>query len=243
TAACCIIGDEILSGKIRDTNTQTLAQFLFKLGIPLKTIHTVGDDEDAIIESVRTLYQHHTFVFTSGGIGPTHDDITYAAIAKAFNLSLRVDKDTEQRLKVLNHTSNLLKSYQRMATFPFPALLVREDPSLPIPIVMVMEKVFILPGIPRLFQHLILSLQSYLERILISRGESCIGFTRMEVTTHQPEAKLAAYLAHLQTIHPKEQIMIGSYPEEDRVVVSIVGKDKTIVAKVAQDIEQTLQAK
>ncbi|OAD73551.1 hypothetical protein PHYBLDRAFT_4977, partial [Phycomyces blakesleeanus NRRL 1555(-)] len=228
TAACCLIGDEILSGKTRDLNSYCLANFLFDLGISLKRIDVVADDDEAIGESVRRLAKDHTLVFTSGGIGPTHDDITYAAVAKAFDLSLEIDNETKQRLTdvATKRQKALTDAHLRMALFPYPAVLVREDPSLLIPVVVVVGQIYILPGIPQLFQRLLYSLKPYFARLIISQGQSLKGFVRREIITYQPETQLAAYLTGLQAEYPKDQLLIGSYPElNGKVVVSVVGKD------------------
>ncbi|KAI9031564.1 Molybdopterin binding protein [Phycomyces nitens] len=244
TAACCLIGDEILSGKTRDLNAHCLANFLFDLGISLKRIDVVSDDEEAIGESVRRLAKDHALVFTSGGIGPTHDDITYAAVAKAFDLSLEMDNETKQRLAEMaaQRQRELTDAHLRMALFPHPAILVREDPSLLIPVVVVVGQVYILPGIPQLFQRLLYSLKPYFSRLIISQGHTLEGFVRREVVTYQPETQLAAYLTGIQAEYPKDQLLIGSYPElNGKVVISIVGKDKAEVDRVGDRLENELK--
>ena len=98
SAAMVVIGDEILSGRTRDTNAGHLASIMTAIGIDLKEVRFVSDDQDAIIEAVNQLRERNTYVFTSGGIGPTHDDITADAIAAAFGLPCDYD---DQALKIL----------------------------------------------------------------------------------------------------------------------------------------------
>src|SRR5205085_212761 len=91
TAAILVIGDEILSGRTKDKNIGYIAEYLTALGIDLKEVRVVGDEEDAIVDALNALRHRYTYVFTTGGIGPTHDDITADCIAKAFGVSIAVD--------------------------------------------------------------------------------------------------------------------------------------------------------
>ena len=88
TAALLVIGDEILSGRTKDKNIGYVAEYLTALGIDLKEVRVVGDDEAAIVAAVNALRARHTYVFTTGGIGPTHDDITAECVAKAFGVAI-----------------------------------------------------------------------------------------------------------------------------------------------------------
>src|SRR4029453_15340933 len=91
TAALLVIGDEILSGRTKDKNIGYIAEYLTAVGIDLKEVRVVGDAEEPIVDAINTLPQRHTFVFPTGGIGPTHDDITADCVAKAFGVSIDVD--------------------------------------------------------------------------------------------------------------------------------------------------------
>merc|ERR1712093_135831 len=99
TAACLIIGDEVLGGKTVDTNSAYMAKFCFQLGMALKRIEVIADDEDEIVEAVKRMSTNYDFVVTSGGIGPTHDDITYQSIAKAFSLPLILHDEAYAKMK------------------------------------------------------------------------------------------------------------------------------------------------
>ncbi|KAI8073528.1 MoaB/Mog domain-containing protein [Gilbertella persicaria] len=233
-SACCIIGDEILSGKTQDTNSHYLAKTLFDIGIELKTIHVVGDTVEAITKSVKELSCTHDYVFTSGGIGPTHDDITYAAIASAFNLELRLDQPTLDYIQsqLIKRNQPLSPHHARMATFPFPATLLRETK---IPVVIVQDNVYILPGIPRLFQFLVDTL-----RPKLTTGRS---FYRYQITTSQPEVMIADTLTQFQTKHP--DVKIGSYPvwPDQHVLITVTSHDKSTTEHIGQALTQAIRAK
>ncbi|CAH1757635.1 3198_t:CDS:2 [Entrophospora sp. SA101] len=215
TSACLIIGDEILNGKTVDTNSGYFAKYCFNLGIELKRIEVVPDDEQTIIEAVRRLSKNFDFVITSGGIGPTHDDITYPTIAKAFNLQLASHQQTLDRMVDVASNTPYLKimlkepsqeaidARKRMALFPTPSLVVYPNPKLWVPIVIVNNNVHVLPGIPRLFRELLDDYQKYLKV-----GEK---FFRAFVKTFQPESFIAPILTELQEKHL--DIKIGSYPK------------------------------
>ncbi|KAF8752406.1 Molybdopterin binding protein, partial [Rhizoctonia solani] len=98
TAACLIIGDEILNGKTHDSNSNYFAKFCFERGVALKRIEVIADDEGEIVEASRRMVKNYDFVVTSGGIGPTHDDITYASLGVAFNNPLVLHQPTLERM-------------------------------------------------------------------------------------------------------------------------------------------------
>ncbi|KAI9259930.1 MoaB/Mog domain-containing protein [Sporodiniella umbellata] len=251
TAACCIIGDEILSGKTQDSNSFYLgncfsitpfccgAKVLFSLGIELKCIQVVGDNKEDIMKSVKELSSMYDIVFTSGGIGPTHDDITYEAIANLYDLQLKIDNDAYQYFESYLEKRNLkmTEAHIRMARFPYPALLFRERKATKIPIVIVNKNVYILPGVPALFKFLLDSLQNRLS--LMSHTK----FYRNEIATKKKETDIAKILSDIQST--EGDIKIGSYPvwkDKDgiRVVLSVLGKDQASVDRVSQKIvEQT----
>ncbi|KAL0091122.1 MoaB/Mog domain-containing protein [Phycomyces blakesleeanus] len=252
TAACCIIGDEILNGKTRDSNAHFLAKSLFDIGVDLKRVEIIPDEYKAIEETIKRLSSQHDIVFTSGGIGPTHDDITYAALAKAYNLPLELDLET---CKQMEEKSSHIKDWvlndarKRMAIFPKPSKLIRTSPELWVPIVVVNENIHVLPGIPRLFERLIHSLQPHLISLIEAKtGRSTPEkYHRIQIATAQPEGKIAQCLTAAQNQVKDYNIKIGSYPKwgQDshgtRVVVSIVGKDEKAVQALAKDISDQIE--
>nr|CAG8438581.1 9100_t:CDS:2 [Entrophospora candida] len=245
TSACLIIGDEILYGKTVDTNSGYFAKYCFNLGIDLKKIEVIPDDEQTIIEAVRRLSDNFDLVVTSGGIGPTHDDITYPTIAKAFNLQLTPHQQTLDRMMYVNSNTPSLKAMStelsqetiiarnRMALFPTPSLVVYPSPKLWVPIIIVNSNIHVLPGVPKLFCGLLDGYQKYLKV-----GEK---FFRSFVKTFQPESFIAPILTELQEKH--SDIKIGSYPkwisDDNRwVIISFIvrEKNKEILKSVIDEV-------
>lgn len=159
-AALMIIGDEILSGSIQDTNTPWLANFLRARGVDLVRVEMVPDSFDDIADSLhrlRSKVSDNGFVFTSGGIGPTHDDITYEAIARALGLKIELHGETQQRMRVHydERGLELNESRLRMAHLPVPCKVLPPRSDIWVPLCNVAGNVYILPGIPRLFSAMI----------------------------------------------------------------------------------------
>lgn len=208
---------------------------LFGLGIELKTIQVVGDEAHDIMKAVRELSSKYDVVFTSGGIGPTHDDITYESIAAAFQLDMKVDQETydyiQKQLIKRNPNTVMTKFHARMATFPHPAILLRELPNIKIPTVVVHDNVYILPGIPSLFQLLLNSLKPKLQAMSQSAG-----FHRREIATASPEVSIAGILSDFHT----QDVKIGSYPmwnnDKIKVIVTVSGQDRSQVNAIADKL-------
>ncbi|CAO3616777.1 unnamed protein product [Cunninghamella echinulata] len=252
SAACLVIGDEILTGKIQNVNSYCLAKFLFELGIELKRIEVVGDNEYDISEAIKKLSVNHDFVFTSGGIGITHDDITYASIAKAFNLTLALDPFTWEKVLLLRSkqlsssttkTTEIapLDGYKQMATFPSPSQHIRAHDQIPIPIILVNNNVYILPGIPRLFKLLLHSLSHHIKQKITT---TTTPFYRRQIGSKKPEGIIANLLTELQKSVQKDNIKIGSYPKLNdpnlSVVISLVGKDTSKLDEITKIIVEKI---
>ncbi|CAI2172854.1 9404_t:CDS:2 [Funneliformis geosporum] len=239
TAACLIIGDEILNGKTVDTNSASFARFCYEHGIDLKRIEVIPDEEDTIIETVRRLSKNFDFVVTSGGIGPTHDDITYPTIAKAFNLSLTLHQQTLDRMKDFTNNTPSLKimmskqsqevvdANQRMALFPNPSVIVYPNKTLWVPIVIVNGNIHILPGIPQLFNSLLFAFSKYLK--VRQTGKDGEKFYRKFIKTYRPEGFIAPVLTEMHEKVKDLGIKIGSYPkwsgDKRWVVVSLLARE------------------
>ncbi|GAA6048167.1 hypothetical protein JCM3770_003693 [Rhodotorula araucariae] len=245
-AGCLIIGDEVLNGKTRDSNSNFLAKMLFDLGVELKRIEVIADDEDEIIEAVTRMHANYDLVITSGGIGPTHDDITYASIAKAFGVELEYNEETKHRMfEMGKHRYNLTEQTEeqkmarlRMALFPKEAevLFVQED--LWVPVVRVGGKVCILPGVPRLFERLVEGLAAH----YIPLPPSSEKPYRVLVHTKLPESSIAPFLTTLQERVKKELIRVGSYPKLlAGVDVSLIGKNEARLKELAEEVIKELQ--
>src|SRR5271168_5661620 len=128
TAAILVIGDEILSGRTKDKNIGYIAEYLTQIGIDLREVRIVADDEAAIVEALNALRARNTYVFTTGGIGPTHDDITAECVAKAFGLPLVLDPEAKSRLesryRAMGGQMELNEARLRMAHVPQGATLI-----------------------------------------------------------------------------------------------------------------------
>ena len=155
TAAMIVIGDEILSGRTRDSNMHYLAKELVNVGVSLKEVRIISDDQEEIILSTNELRKKFNYVFTSGGIGPTHDDITADSIAKAFKVKIGVRSDAKNLLTKYYKQSGieLNSSRIRMARIPDTAELIENTisgaPGFKI------ENVFVMAGVPSIFQSMV----------------------------------------------------------------------------------------
>ncbi|KAF7116843.1 hypothetical protein CNMCM5793_005424 [Aspergillus hiratsukae] len=261
TAACLIIGDEVLGGKTIDTNSAFFAKYCFSLGIQLKRIEVIADDESEIIEAVRRMSNNYDFVVTSGGIGPTHDDITYESIAKAFNLPLKLHTLAFERMKRLSKPHPMqphfdwdtpspgLTAKLRMVYLPHDeklpvesqALFVADD--MWVPIAVVNGNVHILPGVPRLFERLLQRLKPILlPRLANPEGK---GIYRYLFSTPLPESAVAPYLTDLAARASVHGVKVGSYPRwgNKRNTVTLVGTDKAFMDSVIAEVEENVQGK
>jgi len=247
TAACLIIGDEILNGKTHDKNSNYFAKFCFEQGVELKRIEVIADDENEIAEASRRMVETYDFVITSGGIGPTHDDITYESLARSFSMPLSHHQDTLRRMEesaklrynFQTQTAEQRTARERMAYFPSGegAEVIHVHKDLWVPVVRLKGKLCILPGIPSLFQRLLDNLIPYLP--LPPPSERPF---RHLVFTRTPESSIAPYLTSLHKRLGPEGIRVGSYPSFERgVTVSLIGRDEERVREIGQEVVKELQ--
>lgn len=229
TAAALIIGDEILNGKTQDTNSHAFAQYCFQYGVDLKRIEVVADDEDEIVEAARRLCSKFDFVVTSGGIGPTHDDITYESLAKAFNTTVTHHEETIKRMTAMNKWRRGIASQSeeqraasyRMALFPETAEVIFIDPEIWVPVVRLGGKLCVFPGIPALFQKMLHALTGFIP--LPPPNERPL---RIQIFTERPESSIAPYLTELQKRLKPHGVQVGSYPILYKgVFVSLIGRE------------------
>ncbi|KAK3324724.1 MoaB/Mog domain-containing protein [Cercophora scortea] len=258
TAACLIIGDEVLGGKTKDTNSNFMAQWCFSLGINLKRIEVIADDESEIIEAVRRMSNGYDFVVTSGGIGPTHDDITYQSIAKAFGLPLVLHEETYALMKKMStrppdfnweEDSAARRAKLRMAELPtdpsrdLAQQVIFPSKDLWVPVAVVNGNVHILPGVPRLFEKLLEGLKpSIVPRLLNPEGNSIF---RVLVSTPLSESAVADYLTKLAARVEPRGVKVGSYPRwgKKRNTVTLVGKDKEFLDSIAPEVAQNVEGR
>ena len=202
TAAMLLIGDEILSGRTRDANMHHLAGKLTGHGIDLKEARVVSDDNDAIVNAVRALAGTHDHVFTSGGIGPTHDDITASAIAEALKVHIGIREDALALLRSHydRQGTDLNTARMRMARIPDEATLI-ENPISAAP-GFSLQNVHVLAGVPAIFEAMI---DSLLPRLV--GGAPLLSRT---LRLNRPEGELAGPLGELAARYP--ELSFGSYP-------------------------------
>lgn len=212
TAALIIIGNEILSGRIREANLPFLGRRLGELGLQLKDVRIVPDVEEAIVEAVNTCRKTYAYVFTTGGIGPTHDDITAAAIAKAFGVPLIRNPEAVARLREHYEESSLNEARLRMANTPEGATLI-DNPVSKSPGFYI-ENVFVFAGVPAIMQAMFENMKH-----LLVGGKKVIS---RAIASYVLEGDIASGLGRLQERYP--EIEIGSYPflREGKLGTSIV---------------------
>jgi len=202
TAAMLVIGDEILSGRTRDSNMHFLAGALTKAAIDLREMRVVSDDPDAITDTVKGLSAAYTHVFTSGGIGPTHDDITADNVARAFGRPIDVRADARAILQEHYDRSglDLNAARLRMARIPDGAALI-DNPISAAP-GFTIENVHVMAGVPKIFEAMVASVLPTL-----TGGAPMLS---QSLTVHRGEGDVAAPLAALATKYPS--LSMGSYP-------------------------------
>ncbi len=229
-AAFLIIGNEILSGRTQDTNLHYLANALTARGINLLEVRVVPDIEACIVKAIHALRQQYAYVFTSGGIGPTHDDITSNSIARAFGVKAVKHKEAwkmlEEHYRVSEYAFNAAR--QKMAMIPEGARLI-PNPLSAAP-GFIVENVYVMAGVPAIFQVMVDHVAAGLEggAVLISRT----------ICTDLPEGTIATELGGIQARHP--DVQIGSYPSFERsersVSIVLRHSDAILLAKAADAI-------
>ena len=200
-AAIIIIGNEVLSGRTKDLNSSTLSVWLNSLGIIVNEVRVIPDIENTIIHTVNELRKKFDYVFTTGGIGPTHDDITAESISKAFNLEYGFHKDAFSLLEKYYEPGEFNDGRQKMAKMPTTAKLIL-NPTSGAPGFYV-ENVFCLPGVPSILKSMSGNLKKYLKPGLKTYG--------LTVSVETIESNIAKELETVQKKYRKF-VEIGSYP-------------------------------
>ena len=225
-----IIGNEVLSGRTKDVNTSTIATWLNSLGIRVKEVRVIPDDKKKIIDTVNQLRKNFNYVFTTGGIGPTHDDITAESISEAFNLKYDFHKEAFSILENYYKPGEFSEGRQKMAKMPTSAKLIM-NPSSGAPGFYV-ENVFCLPGVPSILK----SMLGGLNNILVG-GDPVISKT---LNLRTVESEIAKSLSNVQ--NKNSEVEIGSYPffRAGKLGVSIVLRS-TDQNKIDQCSDQILK--
>jgi molybdenum cofactor synthesis domain-containing protein len=224
TAAALVIGNEILSGKIVDTNTTFLARGLFELGIELRRVVVCPDEIATISRDLSELRSAHDIVFTSGGVGPTHDDVTIEGVADSFEKPVVRSEAVEKMIRHY-YGDRTTDAHLRMANMPEGAEMIRSSEA-PWPTV-VIDNVFVLPGVPEIFELKFTDLRKRLDQ-----GQE---FHSQAVFTLAGEGEIASLLERIATDFPG--VMVGSYVKwrapDYRTKVTFDGNDLQAVSKAA----------
>ena len=212
TAGIIIIGNEVLSGRTKDINTSTLAKWLNSLGIEVKEVRVIPDIETTIIETVNNLRKKFDYIFTTGGIGPTHDDITSESISKAFKIEYGFHKEAYSILEKYYKPGEFTEGRQKMSKMPTSAKLIL-NPTSGAPGFYV-KNVFCLPGVPSILQSMI----GGLNNILVG-GDPIENIT---ISLRTVESEIAKSITEIQ--NKNKDVEIGSYPffRAGKLGVSIV---------------------
>ncbi|MEM6460979.1 MAG: competence/damage-inducible protein A [Pseudomonadota bacterium] len=234
TAAMIAIGDELLSGKTKDKNIAHIADMLNTAGIELKEVRIVGDDEEAIVEAVNALRPQHHHVFTSGGIGPTHDDITAEAVSKAFGLPCEHDADALALLAPIYKARGMefTEARKRMARMPRGARHIKNRvsaaPGFSI------GNVHVMAGVPSIFQAMLDWLLPTLETGAVIHAKT--------IDCPYGEGTIGEGLETIQDEHT--DTVIGSYPRFDgeRFSTQIVvrSRDEAAIERAVNAVEMLL---
>ena len=211
-ASIIIIGNEILSGRTQDTNTSTLATWLNSIGVIISEVRVIPDQEEIIIETVNLLRKKNDYIFTTGGIGPTHDDITASSISKAFARKYQIHREAFKILENYYKPGEFNEGRQKMVWMPENAELIL-NPTSGAPGFSV-ENVFCLPGVPSILKSMLGSLKNR-----IVGGEPILSHT---ISLRTVESEIASSLTKVQNTN--KDVEIGSYPffQAGKLGVSIV---------------------
>ncbi|WP_299481281.1 molybdopterin-binding protein [uncultured Roseibium sp.] len=232
TAAFLVIGDEILSGRTKDKNIGFVADYMTSLGIDLKEVRVVPDERDEIVLAVNALRSKYDYVFTSGGIGPTHDDITAESVAAAFDVPLNLDPRAVALLETHYAPGQFTPARQRMARIPEGADLIENKvskaPGFRI------ENVHVMAGVPSIMQAMMDAISPTLKT-----GKKMLSET---VAADMPESRIADRLAAIQEAHP--ETLIGSYPNasDGKFTTQIVirSRDEDVLHAAKRDVAQAV---
>ena len=227
-ASILIIGNEILSGRTQDTNTSTIATWLNSIGVSVAEVRIIPDIEDTIVKTLNFLRSKYDYVFTTGGIGPTHDDITAESVSKAFGIKYEVHKEAFKILEAYYEPGKFNDGRQKMSWMPENANLIL-NPTSGAPGFNV-ENVFSLPGVPSILKSMLGGLTNK-----IVGGEPIKSLT---ISLKTVESEIANSLTKVQ--NENKDVEIGSYPffHAGKLGVSIVirSEDQSKIDKCSSQI-------
>ncbi len=236
TAAMLAIGDELLSGRTKDKNIGHLADVMTMSGIDLKEVRIVADEEEDIVEALNALRKRYDYVFTSGGIGPTHDDITADAVSAAFGLPCEHDAEAMRLLGDMYRTREMefTDARKRMARMPRGAAHIANPVSVAPGFIV--ENVYVMAGVPQVFQAM-------LDNVIptLKTGSKILSHA---VSSPYGEGDIGTLLANVQKAHPETSI--GSYPRYDgkkfSTEIVVRARDIAAVDAAAQDVVAMIES-
>ncbi len=202
SACILVIGDEVLSGRTEDKNINFIAKRCDSIGVSVNEVRIIPDDKETIKNTVLECYKKFDYIFTTGGIGPTHDDITTECIASAFNLDVEINPEALRRLK--NHYKKLNVELNdartKMAKIPIGAKLI-DNPVSSAP-GFIVENIYVLPGVPKILQAMFHNLEDEIKGIT--------NIVSKNIIVYSPEGEIADFLENIQ--NEFVDVSIGSYP-------------------------------
>ena len=234
TSSILIIGNEILSGRSQEINVKFIAKELSKIGITVKEVRIVSDIKKEIIHNLNELRKKHNYLFTTGGIGPTHDDITSECVSEAFNQKYMINKEAYKILEQYYSKENFNAGRIKMTKMPEKANLILNP--LTVAPGFYLENVFVLPGVPKIMQAMFLNIVKILEY-----GDPIIFKT---INTDLYESIFAESLAKIQNKY--HDCEIGSYPtfaskkNFEGVNIVVTGINKKNIINVIKEISNTI---
>jgi len=232
TAGIIIIGNEILSGRTVDKNTSFIATWLNKKGINVEEVRIIPDKEQVIVDTVNELRNKFAYVFTTGGIGPTHDDITSESISKVFSQKYQYHQEAYKLLEDYYKNQDFNEGRKKMAKMPEYAKLIPNPKTLAAGFYI--ENVFVLPGVPSILQAMV----PYLDKVIISGKE----ILSVSIDSGLRESLLAESLSKVQNKYPS--VDIGSYPYFNKKAGTILilrSIDKEIIKLCEIDIKNIIK--
>lgn len=229
SAAFIIIGDEILSGRTSDANLNFLAINLAEMGINLREVRVVPDVEEEIIFALNSLRKKFDYIFTSGGIGPTHDDITSLSVAKSFGDKYEKNDEAEKILIQYYGEGNVNEARLKMAFLPSRALLL-DNPLTSAPGFRI-ENVFVMAGVPKIFQAMFLAAKKELIGGKIIKS--------LEIKIAQTESVIAKDFEELQKKY--SQVAMGSYPFDGGTSLVFRSTNYEVLEQAVSEMKQKLK--
>ena len=230
-----IIGDEILSGKTQDKNSRFLSKELGKRGVDVLEISVIPDIEDEIIKKVKSFSSNYDYVFTTGGIGPTHDDITALSVSRAFKLKYEQNKEAKNILEKHYKKKELTKARQKMSFMPRGATLIYNPVSAAPGFII--KNVYVLPGVPMILKPMVLEYLTNYFTINI--------LPQVRISTKLSEGIIGEFIGQIQKNN--KQVTIGSYPyfKNDNFGVSLIMKseNRKILNQVSKKVYSYLKKK